>query len=42
MSPHSWFAIACVAGRSGWGTRLTESDLQLVINDFASRAKGER
>lgn len=35
--PHSWFAIASVAGRSSWGTSPTEADLQLVINDFASR-----
>ncbi|RKT22874.1 hypothetical protein B0G69_6370 [Paraburkholderia sp. RAU2J] len=35
--PNSWFAIASVAGPSSWGTRPTEADLQLVINDFASR-----
>ncbi|REE17738.1 hypothetical protein B0G71_0702 [Paraburkholderia sp. BL27I4N3] len=35
--PHSWFAIASVAGRKSWGTKPSEADLQLVVDDFASR-----
>jgi hypothetical protein len=35
--PHSWFAIASVAGGTGWGTSPSEADLRLVISDFASR-----
>ncbi|WP_454862675.1 hypothetical protein [Paraburkholderia fungorum] len=37
--PHSWFAIACAAGGSSWGTRPTEADLQKVISDFAVHQK---
>jgi hypothetical protein len=32
LPPHSWFAIASVAGRSHWGTKPTEADLRLVLD----------
>ncbi|MFM0009122.1 hypothetical protein [Paraburkholderia sediminicola] len=32
--PHSWFAIASVAGYSRWGTRPDEADLLRLIEDF--------
>jgi hypothetical protein len=34
LPPHSWVEIASVAGSDGWGTRPTESDLRLVIDDL--------
>lgn len=38
--PHSWFAIASVAGNSRWGTRPSEADLQLLLEDFIHRRSG--
>jgi hypothetical protein len=38
--PHSWFAIASVAGYSTWGTRPNEHDLGLVLDDFVLRQTG--
>jgi hypothetical protein len=38
--PHSWFAIASVAGYSRWGTRPNETDLLRLIEDFL-RLPGE-
>jgi hypothetical protein len=38
--PHSWFAIASVAGKSRWGTRPNEADLYLVIANYAMRRTG--
>ncbi|WP_168787688.1 hypothetical protein [Paraburkholderia aromaticivorans] len=32
--PHSWFAIASVAGYSRWGNRPDETDLLRLIDDF--------
>ncbi|PRY00103.1 hypothetical protein B0G81_6651 [Paraburkholderia sp. BL6665CI2N2] len=32
--PHSWFAIASVAGYSRWGTRPDETDLLRLIENF--------
>ncbi|WP_259460899.1 hypothetical protein [Paraburkholderia sp. BL23I1N1] len=32
--PHSWFAIASVAGYSRWGTRPDETDLLRLIDNF--------
>jgi hypothetical protein len=32
--PHSWFAVASVAGNSRWGTRPRETDLHLVVESF--------
>ncbi|BAN28088.1 hypothetical protein [Caballeronia insecticola] len=32
--PHSWFAVASVAGNSRWGTRPREADLFLVVENF--------
>jgi hypothetical protein len=32
--PHSWFAIASVAGNSRWGTRPRERDLRMVVENF--------
>ena len=32
--PHSWFAVASVAGNSRWGTRPREADLHLVVENF--------
>jgi hypothetical protein len=36
--PHSWFAIASVAGYSTWGTRPSEQDLARLLDDFALHA----
>jgi hypothetical protein len=38
--PHSWFAIASVAGYSTWGTRPNEKDLAMVIQDFVLQRGG--
>jgi hypothetical protein len=38
--PHSWFAIASVAGNSRWGTRPRERDLQLVLENFIMQRFG--
>lgn len=40
--PHSWFAIASVAGYSTWGTRPNEKDLALVLDDFFLQRTGTR
>ncbi len=40
--PHSWFAIASVAGYSTWGTRPNEKDLAMVIEDFLLQRGGAR
>jgi hypothetical protein len=40
--PHSWFAIASVAGYSTWGTRPNERDLTLVLEDFVLQRMGTR
>jgi hypothetical protein len=40
--PHSWFAIASVAGYSTWGTRPNEQDLALVLDDFILQRTGTR
>lgn len=32
--PHSWFAIASVAGYSTWGTRPNEHDLDRLLDNF--------
>ncbi|WP_241202371.1 MULTISPECIES: hypothetical protein [unclassified Caballeronia] len=40
--PHSWFAIASVAGYSTWGTRPNERDLALVLDDFVLQRTGAR
>jgi hypothetical protein len=40
--PHSWFAIASVAGYSTWGTRPNERDLAMVIEDFLLQRGGAR
>jgi hypothetical protein len=40
--PHSWFAIASVAGYSTWGTRPNERDLALVLDDFFLQRTGTR
>ncbi|MDR5817228.1 MULTISPECIES: hypothetical protein [unclassified Caballeronia] len=34
FQPHSWFAVASVAGNSRWGTRPCEADLKLVVESF--------
>lgn len=40
--PHSWFAIASVAGYSTWGTRPNERDLAAVLDDFFLQRTGTR
>jgi hypothetical protein len=40
--PHSWFAIASVAGYSTWGTRPNEKDLAMVLQDFVLQRGGDR
>jgi hypothetical protein len=38
--PHSWFAIASVAGNSRWGTRPRERDLHAVVENFIMQRFG--
>jgi hypothetical protein len=39
--PHSWFAIASVAGASRWGTQPSADDLQALIrNERVTRRVG--
>jgi hypothetical protein len=40
--PHSWFAVASVAGYSTWGTRPNERDLARVLDDFLLQRTGTR
>jgi hypothetical protein len=40
--PHSWFAIASVAGYSTWGTRPSEHDLALLLDDYLLQHSGVR
>jgi hypothetical protein len=40
--PHSWFAIASVAGYSTWGTRPSEHDLALLLDDYLLQHNGMR
>ena len=40
--PHSWFAIASVAGYSTWGTRPNEKDLAMLLEDFVLQRDGAR
>ncbi|WP_345816186.1 hypothetical protein AAGS40_18280 [Paraburkholderia sp. PREW-6R] len=35
--PHSWFALATVAGSRMWGTNPSEEDLRMFIEDFAGK-----
>jgi hypothetical protein len=38
--PHSWFAIASVAGRSSWGTRPNSHDLSQFLDDYLLQRVG--
>jgi hypothetical protein len=40
--PHSWLAIASVAGYSTSGPRPSEKDLGLLLDEFQSRRAGVR
>jgi hypothetical protein len=40
--PHSWFAIASVAGYSTWGTRPNRRDLEMLLDDFVLQRTGVR
>jgi hypothetical protein len=39
--PHSWFAIASVAGASGWGTQPSAEDLHALIRNEMVGRRGE-
>ena len=38
--PHSWFAIASVAGASRWGTQPSADDLQALIRNELMARRG--
>ena len=38
--PHSWFAIASVAGASGWGTQPSADDLHALIRNELMARRG--
>jgi hypothetical protein len=38
--PHSWFAIASIAGHSTSGPRPSQKDLSLLLDDYKSRQAG--
>jgi hypothetical protein len=39
--PHSWFAIASVAGASGWGTQPSADDLHALIRNELMTRRGQ-